>query len=127
MHFQKVICTFIFANIVAIYYLYSVCYLVVPTMPKLLKVMCNTDATVNLSWIPPDPPNGIITQYQLQYRRSDSSDYTCISMSITNADLNFTVTGLTSNNKYVYRVRAFTSVGLGPPSNEVTVHLSKLH
>ena len=85
-----------------------------------------TSSTVSLSWMPPNITNGIITQYQLQYRRSDSSSY-IISLNITNDTLTYVVTGLTSDTEYVFRVRAFTVVGHGNASNVITVHLGKLH
>ena len=87
-------------------------------------VISNTDATVTLSWMPPEMPRGIITQYQMEYRSCNNSDF--ISLNITNSILTYTVTGLTSNTEYVFRVRAFTVVGHGPPSNEVTRFTSKL-
>ena len=83
-----------------------------------------TDAIVILSWMLPKMSNGIITQYQMEYRSGNSSDF--ISLNITNSILTYTVTGLTSNTDYVFRVRAFTVVGHGPPSNEVTHYTSKL-
>ena len=86
-----------------------------------------TDTTMSLSWTPPQMPNGIITHYQVQYRRSDSSSSsTFTSLNTTSAGLSYTVTELTSNTEYVFRVRAFTVVGHGPPSNEVTHYTSKL-
>ena len=86
-----------------------------------------TDTTMSLSWTPPQMPNGIITHYQVQYRRSDSSSgSTFTSLSTTNAILTYTVTELTSDTEYVFRVRAFTVVGHGPSSNEVTHYTSKL-
>ena len=87
-------------------------------------VISITDATMTLSWMPPEMPNGIITQYQMEYRSVNSSDF--ISLNISNSILTYTVTGLTSNTEYVFRVRAFTVVGHGPPSNEVTHYTSKL-
>ena len=84
-----------------------------------------TNTTVSLSWMPPDTPNGIITQYQLQYRRSDNST-SITSLNITNDNLTYTVTGLNSNTEYVFTVRAFTVVGHGNASNEVTNYTSKL-
>ena len=87
-------------------------------------VISNTDSTVTLSWMPPEMPNGIITQYQMEYRSCNSSDF--VSLNITNSILTYTVTGLTSNTEYVFRARAFTVVGHGPPSNEVTRYTSKL-
>ena len=88
-------------------------------------VVTTTDTTVTLSWMPPDPPNGIITQYQVQYRRSDSSDSYVTTRTMTN-DLTYTVTGLTANTEYDFRVRAATVVARGPPSNVVTVVVGKL-
>ena len=88
-------------------------------------VVTVTDTTMSLSWTPPQMPNGIITHYQVQYRRSDSSS-TFTSLSTTNAILTYTATELTSNTEYVFRVRAFTVVGHGSSSNEVTHYTSKL-
>ena len=87
-----------------------------------------TDTTMSLSWAPPQMPNGIITHYQVQYRRSDSSSSssTFTSLSTTNVILTYTVTELTSDTEYVFRVRAFTVVGHGSTSNEVTHYTSKL-
>ena len=69
--------------------------------------------------------NGIITHYQVQYRRSDSSNSsTFTSVSTTNIILTYTVTELTSDTEYEFRVRAFTVVGHGPSSNGVTHYTS---
>ena len=85
-----------------------------------------TNTTVTLSWTPPYTPNGIILQYQIWYRRSGCSSSNFTSLNITNADLIYIVTGLTSDTKYVFRVRVFTVVGHGSLSNEVTTLTSKL-
>ena len=83
-----------------------------------------TDTTVTLSWMSPIPPNGIITNYQIQYRRSDSSSYTSID---TNSDdLTYTVNGLTTNTEYDFRVRADTVVGHSDPSNVVIALVGEL-
>ena len=83
-----------------------------------------TDTTVTLSWMPPDPPNGIITQYQIQYRRTSSGGSFGNNQMTT--DLTYTVTGLMTGTQYDLRVRAFTVVGRGPPSNVVTAFVGKL-
>ena len=85
-----------------------------------------TDTTVTLSWMSPDPANGIITSYRVQYRRSNSNipDYT--SIDTMNPDLTCIVTGLTTNTEYNFRVRADTVVGRGSPSNVVTALVGKL-
>ena len=83
-----------------------------------------TDTTVTLSWLLPAMANGIITQYQVQYRRSDSSsDYVSVNISRT---LTYTVTGLTTNTEYDFRVRAHTGHGRGPNSDTVTAFVGKL-
>ena len=73
--------------------------------------------------MPPDPPNGIITQYELQYRRVGGS-YT--SLQPLNTDLTHTVTGLTSGTRYEFRVRARTRVGYGSFSIIATDHTGEL-
>ena len=104
----------------------NVCiFFTVPTAPRSLMVVNVTDTTVSLSWMPPDTPNGIITQYQLQYWRSDSSTNITL-LNITNDTLTYTVTGLSSNTEYVFTVKAFTVVGHGDTSNEVTGYTGKL-
>ena len=90
-----------------------------------LIIVSITDTTMSLSWMPPDTTNGIIIQYQLQYWRSDDTT-NVTSMNISNNTLTDTVTGLSSNTEYVFTVRAFTVVGHGNASNEVTDYTSKL-
>ena len=83
-----------------------------------------TDTTMTLSWMPSDPPNGIITSYQVQYKRSDRSSYS--SIDTMNTNLTYTVTGLTTNNEYDFRVRADTVVGHSNNSNVETAFVGKL-
>ena len=82
-----------------------------------------TDTTVTLSWMPPDPPNGMITQYQVQYRITGAGSFGNNQMT---TDLTYTVTGLMTGTQYDLRVRAFTVVGRGPSSNVVTALVGKL-
>ena len=82
-----------------------------------------TDTTVTLSWMPPDPPNGIITNYRVQYSISNRDSYT--SIDINTNDLTYTVTGLSTNTEYDFRVRADTVVGRSVPSNVVTALVGK--
>ena len=85
-----------------------------------------TSTTVTLSWMSPDPPNGIITNFQVQYRRTDSSSPNYNSVDTNTNDLTYTVTGLSTNTEYNFRVRADTVVGHSNPSNVVTALVGKL-
>ena len=82
-----------------------------------------TDTTVTLSWMSPDPPNGIITNYRVQYSISDRDNYNSIDTMTT--DLTYTLTGLTTNIEYDFRVRVDTQVGRSVPSNVVTALVGK--
>lgn len=82
-------------------------------MPRSLTPVNATDTTVTLSWMPPNMTNGIITEYQIQYKiRNSNSSLSNISL-LPNATMIYTVTGLLSSNEYEFRVRASTRVGYG--------------
>ena len=101
------------------------CFLKDPAAPGSLMVVDVTNTTVTLSWMTPDPPNGIINQYQVQYRRSDSSDG-YVSVNTLPPTLTYIVTGLTTNTEYDFMVRARTGHGHGVFSNIVTAFAGKL-
>ena len=84
-----------------------------------------SETTVTLSWMPPDLPNGIITNYRVQYRRNDSSS-SYIQLVTSATDLTRTVTGLTINTLYDFRVRAENGAGRSNASNVVTALVGKL-
>ena len=100
-------------------------FLTVPTPPRSLMVVDVTDTTVTLSWMSSDPPNGIIVNYQIQYRRSDSSSPNYNSIDTNTDNLTYTVTGLTTNTEYDFRVRADTVAGSSDPSNVVTAFVGR--
>ena len=87
----------------------------------MLRVVTNT--TVTLSWMSPDPPNGLITNYLVQYRRSDHDNYNLIDTK-TNY-LTYTLTELSTSTEYDFRLRADTVVGRSDPSNIVTTFVGK--
>ena len=89
----------------------------VPTQPLSLEIRSVNSSSVTLQWSPPVPPNGIITQYSIQYNTTI--------INITDNMLMGTVSGLSPETVYVLQVRAHTSVGAGPPSN-ITVITCKL-
>jgi len=89
----------------------------VPAAPRLLMALNAKYTTVTLSWIAPNPSNGIITGYQLEYGTNNDSSLVSLP---SNDELTHTVTGLSSNTEYQFRVAAITVVGRGPYSDIVT-------
>jgi len=71
---------------------------------------------VTLSWIAPDIPNGIITQYEVQYSVGSTTSY----VNFTGA-LMGTIEGLSPATNYTLQIRAYTRVGAGPFSDSITV------
>ena len=86
------------------------CIFAVPTAPTSLTADDDNDTAVTLSWMPPNMLNGVITQYELQYRRSTDSVYISF---INSSALNATVTELLPSTDYRFRVAASTVVGQG--------------
>ena len=96
-------------------------------MPRSLIVNSVTDTTVTLSWMTPVPPNGIVTQYDLQYRRCAGGSYTTLQP--LNNEVTRTVTGLAVNTEYCFIVRAYTVIllGPGPWTDEIRGRTCKSH
>ena len=79
-----------------------------------------SSSSISVSWAEPDPTNGIITSYTLQYY--NSSDGGLIATFEEISTLSRTVTGLTPFTTYLLEVVALTDRGAGPPSDAVTVY-----
>ena len=83
-----------------------------------MEVVELNSSSVTLQWSPPRAPNGVITQYSIQYN----------GINITNFGNNMlmdTIEGLSPDTVYVLQLRAHIGVGAGPPSN-LTIVTSKL-
>jgi len=108
-------------------YIFSFMHFPVPIAPQSLTVNSVTDTTVTLSWSPPDPTNGVITLYELQYKRCADGNYNT-RQPLNNA-IPRTVIGLDVGTEYCFRVRAYTveSFGGGEWSDNVTGRTCKLH
>jgi len=76
----------------------------------------STDNIVTLSWMTPDPANGIITNYQLEYRSTADSPFTIL---VNSTELTRIATGLSPQTGYEFRVAAYTRVGIGPYTNAI--------
>ena len=83
-----------------------------------------TATTIILSWIeiPVDQQNGQLTNYEITYfDQAPFLLHTHIDVNISATALQFTVTGLEEDVSYHFTIRAYTSVGPGPNSSEISV------
>ena len=72
-----------------------------------------TFTTVTLSWLAPNVSSGIVIEYQVEYRKSGNSSF---SQLLTSKN-NLTLTGLSPNIEYQFRVATVTAVGCGTYTN----------
>ncbi|XP_038066669.1 angiopoietin-1 receptor-like [Patiria miniata] len=89
-----------------------------PTVPLNVVIKNVDDVSITLQWSEPDPPQGIITNYNIRYWRSGQSGNPTVINDVVL--LVHEITGLETNVTYLVRVQAETSVGAGPWSYEVT-------
>ena len=93
----------------------------VPSEPSSLEVVSVMTSSLTLKWMPPETANGVITQYSIQYGETIINNF-------GNNTLNTmigTVEGLSPDTEYILQLRAYTSVGAGPPGS-LTVLTCKL-
>jgi len=87
--------------------------------PRLLSV---ATFQPTLSWMVPDVPNGIITQYEVHYRRSIDTSWNAYN--ISSRTLGNRLFGSTERLlpgiEYLLQVRAYTRAGAGPLGNTLT-------
>ena len=77
--------------------------------------MINTQSrSLNLSWMAPDTPNGIITHYELWYIRNDSESLNVTSYIADTISLMHSIEDLMPGVTYVVQLKAYTRVGPGP-------------
>ena len=70
-----------------------------------------THESLTLLWKPPNPSNGTITGYTLQCKKANEDFQTLAELHGSN--LTYTVSGLTANTEYYFRVAAVNSAGCG--------------
>ena len=97
------------------------------TAPHSLTVLAVEPTSVILSWMAPVIPNGIITQYEMQYRRLYNDTVTVFN----NFNISSTMMGNISSGRvegisplttiYIMQLRAYTQVGPGPYSDSLTL------
>ncbi|KAM3622738.1 uncharacterized protein V6R79_002616 [Siganus canaliculatus] len=69
--------------------------------------------SVRVVWQPPTNPNGIILGYQISYRLDSRDPQRWTTVEVGSNARQFTVTGLASEQTYVFRLTARTAVGWG--------------
>ena len=85
-------------------------FIVGPSEPRSLVVFPVTSSSVTLQWIPPETPNGVITQYSILHDGSNITNF-------GNNMLMDTIEGLSPDTVYDVQLRAHTRVGAGPPAS----------
>nr|XP_004568386.1 protein sidekick-1 isoform X1 [Maylandia zebra] len=78
-------------------------------------------SSVRVVWQPPASPNGIILGYQISYRLDSRDPLRWTTVEVGSNARQFTVTGLSSEQSYVFRLIARTAVGWGAGQEAVVV------
>ena len=86
-------------------------------------VISSTEIMVNWSAVPPIDQNGVITKYEVQYKpmQTFNGAIETQTVNVNASELSVTLMGLEEFVNYTISVRAYTSAGEGPYSEEVTV------
>ena len=88
---------------------------IITAFPSLFKI--------NITWSPPDMPNGVIIAYEVSYRPTDSSQ-PVTRLNTTDLATSFTTqSDLEMGTEFIFSVRAYTQVG---PGNQSSVYVSTL-
>ena len=101
----------------------------VPSPPRLLSITRDIEHGVELNWLPPVNPNGVITSYEIEY--TTNSNFTTISGTVLtqNSLTHYNWTGPEFPTYYM-RVRAVNSADsdvdpISEPSNVFKICLGK--
>ena len=90
--------------------------------PTAVAVNGVSSTTIMVSWgpVPLIDQNGIITEYEVMYEPLETFNGSIETQTanVSGSDMTITLTGLEEFVNYSISVRAYTSVGAGPYSNE---------
>ncbi|XP_033940621.1 protein sidekick-1 isoform X1 [Pseudochaenichthys georgianus] len=78
-------------------------------------------SSVRVVWQPPTHPNGIILGYQISYCLDSRDPQRWTTVEVGSTARQFTVTGLSSEQAYVFRLTARTAVGWGEEQEALVV------
>ncbi|XP_078687345.1 usherin-like isoform X3 [Branchiostoma floridae x Branchiostoma belcheri] len=90
----------------------------VPGAPEDVQGIAQGSDALRVTWQPPTDRNGVIQGYKVYYARMGTEDYTEIDTQ--NTELSFDLSELRPWTSYTFSVSAYTSVGEGPQSSQVT-------
>ncbi|XP_022097192.1 tyrosine-protein kinase receptor Tie-1-like [Acanthaster planci] len=88
-----------------------------PTVPLNVAIQNVDEFSITVKWSKPNPPQGIITHYNVRYWRSGQTGSQMVDRNLQ--PLMYLITGLEKNVTYFMQVQAETLVGAGPWSNAV--------
>ncbi|MBU6242392.1 MAG: fibronectin type III domain-containing protein, partial [Acidobacteria bacterium] len=87
-----------------------------PTAPTLLSAT-GGDGTVTLTWAPPQATGGLpVTGYKVEYATNSAMSTGLVVDNANTATSPYTITGLTNNTQYWFRVTAISAAGEGTGS-----------
>ena len=93
--------------------------------PEKVRAMAESSTTIVVMWeeVPPIDQNGVITMYEVMYTPLETFGGTLQSNStiVLEPARSVNLTGLEEYVNYSISVRAYTSEGAGPSSDDVTV------
>ena len=93
--------------------------------PENVTVVVNSSTTIEVRWdiVPPIDQNGIITMYEVMYQPLETfnRNISTQTMNISGAEISVFLIELQEFVNYTISVRAYTSVGAGPYSDEITM------
>lgn len=93
--------------------------------PDNVTVVGNSSTSIVVSWgtVPPIDQNGILTMYEVLYQPLEtfSGAIGSLSMNVSAMDMSVVLSNLQEYVYYNISVRAYTSVGDGPYSQEILV------
>ena len=85
------------------------------------EVLCSTSIMVSWDEVPPIDRNGIVTVYEVLYEPLETFERAIMSMTMNTTNTSTTLSGLEEFVEYNISVRAYTSEGPGPYSEEISV------
>ena len=96
-----------------------------PSEPNSVVAVNSSSTSITVSWTAPSMPNGMIRGYTVTYYRSEVGMSDMAQEDVTSDITSIELSGLEIFTNYTIFVEAFTTVGVGAPSDVVTVVTSE--